>query len=105
GGFGNLFVFDMGGTTAKVTLVQHGEPITTNEIEVARAHRFKPGSGIPIRIPAIEMMEIGAGGGSIAHINRLGLLQVGPASAGSEPGPACYDRGGDQPTVTDANLI
>lgn len=100
-----LIAFDMGGTTAKLSLLPQGQPIVTGEAEVARQQRFKPGSGLPIRVPMIEMIEIGAGGGSIARIDRLGLLKVGPQSAGAEPGPACYGLGGADPTVTDANLL
>ncbi|MBL8672998.1 MAG: hydantoinase/oxoprolinase family protein [Alphaproteobacteria bacterium] len=97
--------FDMGGTTAKICLVRDGEPQRTVEFEAARLARFKRKSGIPIRIPVVELIEIGAGGGSIARIDGLGLLAVGPESTGAEPGPACYGRGGRQPTVTDANLV
>jgi N-methylhydantoinase A len=101
----NLIAFDMGGTTAKAALITNGEPSKANEFEVARVHRFKKGSGIPLQIPVIEMMEIGAGGGSIAHIDAMGLLKVGPESAGALPGPASYGFGGQNPTVTDANLV
>lgn len=101
----NLLVFDMGGTTAKASLVDKGIPVITNEFEVGRAHRFMKGSGIPVKVPVVEMIEIGAGGGSIAHVDRLGLLKVGPESASSQPGPACYGRGGTHPTVTDADLV
>ena len=101
----NLLAFDMGGTTAKASLVVDGEPEITTEFEAAHVRRFKRGSGLPVRIPVIDMIEIGAGGGSIASVNSLGLLQVGPESAGSEPGPACYGRGGTLPTVTDADLV
>lgn len=101
----NLLVFDMGGTTAKASLVDDGIPLITNEFEVGREHRFMKGSGIPVKVPVIEMIEIGAGGGSIAHIDRLGLLKVGPESASSEPGPACYGKGGTHPTITDADLV
>ncbi|RFU70293.1 hydantoinase/oxoprolinase family protein [Peribacillus saganii] len=101
----NLLVFDMGGTTAKASLVDNGEPIITNEFEVGRENRFKKGSGIPVKVPVVEMIEIGAGGGSIAHINRLNLLKIGPRSASSDPGPACYGKGGKLPTVTDADLV
>ncbi len=100
-----LVSFDMGGTTAKAALVEAGRPERTREFEVARMYRFKRGSGLPVRAPVIEMIEIGAGGGSIARVDRLGLLKVGPDSAGSEPGPACYGLGGQLPTVTDADLI
>jgi N-methylhydantoinase A len=97
--------FDMGGTTAKISLIQAGQPEITHEYEVGHVHRFKRGSGYPLQISAIEMLEIGAGGGSIAHVNELGLLNVGPESAGAVPGPACYGRGGLRPTVTDADLL
>jgi N-methylhydantoinase A len=97
--------FDMGGTTAKLCVVEKGEPLTTNEFEVDRVYRFRKGSGLPIKVPVIEMIEIGAGGGSIAHLDSLGLLKVGPRSAGADPGPACYGRGGRLPTVTDADLV
>ncbi len=101
----SLVSFDMGGTTAKMCLIKDGRPTMTSTFEVARVHRFKRGSGLPVRIPAIELIEIGAGGGSIARINELGLLKVGPDSAGADPGPACYGFGGQRPTVTDANLL
>ncbi len=104
-GHSNLLSFDMGGTTAKACLIENGQPFTTNEFEVDRIHRFKPGSGLPIRASAIEMIEIGAGGGSIARIDRFGLIKVGPDSAGASPGPACYGLGGTHPTVTDADLV
>jgi N-methylhydantoinase A/oxoprolinase/acetone carboxylase beta subunit len=97
--------FDMGGTTAKICLIDDGEPQITREFEVARVWRFKRGSGLPLLVPVVELIEIGAGGGSIAHVDRLGLPKVGPESAGSEPGPACYGLGGERPTVTDANLV
>ena len=96
--------FDMGGTTAKACLIEDGEPLITGLFEVDRRYRFKEGSGLPVTIPSIDMIEIGAGGGSIAHADALGLLKVGPESAGSAPGPACYGRGGKEPTVTDAEL-
>jgi N-methylhydantoinase A len=95
----------MGGTTAKSCLVTGGEPAITTDFETARVHRFKKGSGFPVRLPVVDMMEIGAGGGSIARIDETGLLKVGPDSAGASPGPACYGRGGEQPTVTDAALL
>jgi N-methylhydantoinase A/oxoprolinase/acetone carboxylase beta subunit len=101
----NVISFDMGGTTAKVCLIDDGAPLTNSEFEAARAERFKPGSGLPLQIPVINMIEIGAGGGSIARVNDLGLLKVGPASAGAIPGPACYGCDGVRPTVTDANLV
>jgi N-methylhydantoinase A len=102
---GNIVAFDMGGTTAKACLVMDGEPDVTTEFEVARVHRFKRGSGLPIRLPVVDLIEIGAGGGSIAHIDVTGLMKVGPQSAGSDPGPACYGLGGSEPTVTDAALL
>ncbi len=96
--------FDMGGTTAKICLIDDGEPMLSRSFEVDRAHRFMKGSGMPVKIPVVEMVEIGAGGGSIAGVDALGRIQVGPHSAGAEPGPACYGQGGARPTVTDANL-
>lgn len=104
-GFPNLLAFDMGGTTAKLSLIENGHPSISFTFEVARRKRFSEGSGLPIRITTVDLIEIGAGGGSIAHLDQLGLLKVGPESAGSEPGPACYGLGGVKPTVTDANLI
>ena len=101
----DLVSFDMGGTTAKICVIKNGKPTMTNNFEIARVHRFKRGSGLPVRIPAVELIEIGAGGGSIARVNELGLLKVGPDSSGAEPGPACYGRGGAEPTVTDADLL
>jgi N-methylhydantoinase A len=103
--FPEVLSFDMGGTTAKACLIEGGEPLTSSEFEVARVYRFKKGSGLPVKISVIEMIEIGAGGGSIAAVGSLGLLKVGPRSAGSAPGPACYGRGGEEPTVTDADLV
>lgn len=97
--------FDMGGTTAKAAIVRGGQPALARRYEVARAARFMPGSGLPVAASAIDIIEIGAGGGSIARVDQLGLISVGPESAGSEPGPACYGRGGEMPTVTDANLV
>lgn len=97
--------FDMGGTTAKICLIDDAEPLLNREFEIDRAHRFMKGSGTPVKIPVIEMVEIGAGGGSIASVDSLNRIQVGPESAGSEPGPACYGRGGEGATVTDANLV
>src|SRR5437762_5312437 len=102
---GDLLAFDMGGTTAKLSLVDSGEPRTAYSFEAARQKRFIEGSGLPIRISTIELIEIGAGGGSIAHVDEIGLLKVGPRSAGSQPGPACYGLGGTEPTVTDADLL
>jgi N-methylhydantoinase A len=104
-GYGRVLSFDMGGTTAKICLIDDSQPQFTRTFEVARQYRFLKGSGLPIRTPVIDMVEIGAGGGSIAAIDRLGRIQVGPESAGSEPGPACYGRGGVHPTVTDADLL
>jgi N-methylhydantoinase A len=97
--------FDMGGTTAKICFIDQARPQTSRAFEVARVYRFTKGSGLPLRIPVIEMVEIGAGGGSIATIDALGRINVGPQSAGSEPGPVCYGRGGSEPTVTDADLV
>ncbi|MCZ7567122.1 MAG: hydantoinase/oxoprolinase family protein [Ardenticatenaceae bacterium] len=101
----DLVAFDMGGTTAKMCLVKDGQPAMAHTFEIARVHRFKRGSGLPVRIPAIELIEIGAGGGSIAWVDQMGLLKVGPESAGADPGPACYALGGTRPTVTDGNLL
>jgi N-methylhydantoinase A len=100
-----LLSFDMGGTTAKACVIDGGEPLLAREFEVARADRFKKGSGLPIRVPCLELIEIGAGGGSLARVDRMGLLKVGPDSAGADPGPACYAQGGKVPTVTDADLL
>jgi N-methylhydantoinase A len=97
--------FDMGGTTAKICLIDKAQPQTARAFEVARVYRFLKGSGLPLRIPVIEMVEIGAGGGSIARVDTLRRIVVGPDSAGSEPGPVCYGRGGKEPTVTDADLV
>ena len=104
-GWDNVIAFDMGGTTAKISLIHAGQPHRTHELEAARIRRFKKGSGIPLRIPVIELIEIGAGGGSIAASDHLGLLAVGPRSAGAVPGPACYAAGGTDATVTDADLV
>ena len=101
----DVLAFDMGGTTAKLAMVEDGEPLIAYQFEASRAKRFAEGSGLPINISTIELIEIGAGGGSIAEIDTLGLLKVGPRSAGAAPGPACYGRGGRHPTVTDANLV
>lgn len=101
----DLLSFDMGGTTAKFAIIDQGKPLLAHDFEVDRRYRFKKGSGLPIKAPVIEMIEIGAGGGSIARLNALGLLKIGPESAGAEPGPACYGRGGTEPTVTDADLV
>jgi N-methylhydantoinase A len=100
-----LLCFDMGGTTAKACLVENGEPSLTSSFEVARIYRFKKGSGFPVSVPSIDLVEIGAGGGSIAHTDQFGLLKVGPESAGAEPGPASYSRGGTRPAVTDADVV
>ena len=105
GGWGRALSFDMGGTTAKITLIDDFTPQQSRHFEVARAYRFAKGSGFPVRIPVIDMVEIGAGGGSIARIDSLRRIQVGPDSAGSDPGPACYGRGGEAPTVTDADIM
>lgn len=104
-GLDEVIAFDMGGTTAKVCLIRNGKADIAPMIEAAREHRFRRGSGLPILAPVIDMIEIGAGGGSIAHHDDLGLIKVGPESAAADPGPACYGRGGKQPTVTDANLV
>lgn len=101
----DVIAFDMGGTTAKACLVADGQPSITHDFEAARRQRFKKGSGLPVRLPTIDLIEIGAGGGSIARVDASGLLKVGPHSAGSDPGPACYGLGGTEPTVTDAALV
>ncbi len=97
--------FDMGGTTAKICLIDDHKAQSSRRFEVARVYRFRRDSGLPLRVPVIDMVEIGAGGGSIAHIDELGRLSVGPQSAGSKPGPSCYGLGGTEPTVTDANVV
>jgi N-methylhydantoinase A len=104
-GLDRVLSFDMGGTTAKICLIDDYRPQTARAFEVARVGRFRKGSGLPLRIPVIEMVEIGAGGGSIAHVDAMARIEVGPESAGADPGPACYGRGGTKPTVTDANLL
>lgn len=104
-GADRVLAFDMGGTTAKLTLIDDGEPLLSRAFEVDRQYRFKKGSGLPVRVPVIEMVEIGAGGGSIASRDALDRICVGPRSAGSQPGPACYDRGGTEPAVTDADVL
>lgn len=104
-GLDKVLSFDMGGTTAKICLINHQTPKTSRVFEVARSYRFKKGSGMPISIPVIDMVEIGAGGGSLAHVDSMQQIRVGPESAGSEPGPACYGQGGTRPSVTDADLI
>jgi N-methylhydantoinase A len=101
----DMFCFDMGGTTAKSCLIQKGQAGLVSTFEVGRVQRFKKGSGLPIQVPVVDLMEIGAGGGSIARMSKMGLLQVGPESAGADPGPACYKHGGKNPTVTDADLV
>ncbi|RPH62808.1 MAG: hydantoinase/oxoprolinase family protein, partial [Burkholderiales bacterium] len=100
-----VLFFDMGGTTAKAFIIDDGAPIVARKLEVAHVYRFKRGSGLPVQVPAVDMIEIGAGGGSIARVDALGLLKVGPDSAESEPGPACYGLGGTLPTVTDADVV
>ncbi len=104
-GLDKVLSFDMGGTTAKICLIKNETPKTARVFEVARTYRFKKGSGMPISIPVIDMVEIGAGGGSLAHVDAMGQIRVGPESAGSEPGPACYGRDGRKPAVTDADLV
>ena len=104
-GLGKVLSFDMGGTTAKICLIKNQTPKTSRVFEVARTYRFKKGSGMPISIPVIDMVEIGAGGGSLAHVDAMRQIRVGPESAGSEPGPACYGCGGNKPAVTDADLV
>jgi N-methylhydantoinase A len=104
-GLDRLLSFDMGGTTAKACIIEDKEPLVVGNFEVDRIYRFKAGSGLPILIPSVDMIEIGAGGGSIASVSDLGLLKVGPQSAGSTPGPVCYGRGGKNPCVTDADLV
>jgi N-methylhydantoinase A len=104
-GHRDLLSFDMGGTTAKLCVIEDGQPLKTHEFEVDRVYRFRKGSGLPVRIPVIDMIEIGAGGGSIARVDSLGLLKVGPDSSGADPGPVCYRQGGTEPTVTDADLV
>ncbi len=104
-GLSKVLSFDMGGTTAKICLINDQTPKTSRVFEVARTYRFKKGSGMPISIPVIDMVEIGAGGGSLAHVDSMRQIRVGPESAASEPGPACYGRGGTRPAVTDADLV
>ena len=104
-GLDRLMSFDMGGTTAKACLIENFKPLITGLFEVDRRYRFKEGSGMPVTIPSIDMIEIGAGGGSLAYVDDLGLLKVGPKSAGAMPGPACYGRGGEGAAVTDADLL
>ena len=104
-GHRDLLSFDMGGTTAKLCVIEDGQPLKTHEFEVDRVYRFRKGSGLPVRIPVIDMIELGAGGGSLARVDLLGLLKVGPESSGAVPGPVCYRQGGTDPTVTDADLV
>ncbi len=104
-GLDKVLSFDMGGTTAKICLIENRTPKTARVFEVARTYRFKKGSGMPISIPVIDMVEIGAGGGSIAHVDAMSQIRVGPESAGSDPGPACYGQCGERPAVTDADLV
>ena len=104
-GLSKVLAFDMGGTTAKLALVEDGRAIRTNDFEVAHVHRFKRGSGIPVRISVVDLIEIGAGGGSIARRTKVGTLQVGPESSSAVPGPACYGQGGTEPTVSDSDLV
>jgi N-methylhydantoinase A len=104
-GHRDLLSFDMGGTTAKLCVIEDGQPLKTHEFEVDRVYRFRKGSGLPVRIPVIDMIEIGAGGGSIARVDSMGLLKVGPDSSGADPGPVCYRQGGSEATVTDADLV
>ena len=104
-GLDKVLSFDMGGTTAKICLIKNQTPKTARVFEVARTYRFKKGSGMPISIPVIDMVEIGAGGGSLAHVDSMLQIRVGPESASAEPGPACYGRGGTRPAVTDADLV
>jgi N-methylhydantoinase A len=104
-GLSDLLAFDMGGTTAKICLLQDHTPLISGSFEIDRMYRMKEGSGLPVTVPCVDMIEIGAGGGSIAHVSDMGLLNVGPQSAGSQPGPACYGRGGTLPTVTDADVL
>ncbi|MCZ7570939.1 MAG: hydantoinase/oxoprolinase family protein [Ardenticatenaceae bacterium] len=103
-GLARALSFDMGGTTAKISFLDDGQPRQTDQFEVARSYQYKRGSGYPIKLPTVDLIEIGAGGGSIAWLDRAGLLRVGPESAGAEPGPACYGQGGTRPTVTDADV-
>jgi N-methylhydantoinase A/oxoprolinase/acetone carboxylase beta subunit len=104
-GHRNVLAFDMGGTTAKACLVEGGRPTVAREVEAARVYRFTKGSGLPLRVPVIDLIEIGAGGGSVAGMGPFGLPKVGPESTGADPGPACYGRGGVEPSVTDADLL
>ena len=103
-GIADLLALDLGGTTAKLCVIENGTPLIARRFEAAREKRFVPESGLPLCLASVDLIEIGSGGGSIARRDGLGLLKVGPRSAGSEPGPACYGRGGREPTLTDANL-
>src|SRR5439155_11996400 len=105
GGLDKVMAFAMGGTTAKICQINDSEPERSRRFEVGRAWKNLKGSGLPVRIPVIELVEIGAGGGSLGRVDALRRITVGPDSCGSEPGPACYGRGGAQPAVTDANLV
>ena len=107
-GFDDVISFDMGGTTAKAGIVRHGAPTITHDFQVGGKGSFggtRAGTGVPLKIPVVDLAEVGAGGGSIAWIDAGGALRVGPRSAGAAPGPACYGRGGTEPTVTDANFL
>ncbi len=104
-GHTDILSFDMGGTTAKICVIDKGQPLIAHEFEVDRIYRFAKGSGLPIKLPVIELIEIGTGGGSIARVDSLGLLKAGPDSAGADPGPVSYNNGGTEPTITDANLV
>ena len=104
-GIDRILSFDMGGTTAKICIIDDGKPMASRSFEVDRRYRFMKGSGLPVRIPVIEMVEIGAGGGSLAGVDEMKRITVGPESAGSDPGPACYRQGGTKPAVTDANVV
>jgi N-methylhydantoinase A len=104
-GIADVLAFDMGGTTAKLSVIDNNQPLVAYQFEAARERRFAPGSGMPVNISTVELIEVGAGGGSIAYLDSLNLLKIGPRSAGAQPGPACYQAGGDRPTVTDANLL
>src|ERR1700724_858649 len=105
-GLDRVISFDMGGTTAKMCLVENGAPDHKFDFEAGRVRRFQKGSGLPLKVSVVDMIEIGAGGGSLAHVDQnSGLMKVGPRSAGAKPGPVCYGRGGTQPAVTDADLL
>ena len=104
-GFPDLLSFDMGGTTAKGALVRGFTALKQYDLEVGRVHEFKSGSGLPVKLPIIDMIEIGSGGGSLARVDERGLFRVGPNSAGADPGPACYAKGGTRATLTDADVV